>query len=125
MGTTDYAWYLLLRSITYSPSGGSSTPASLLVWTRRDSKVAWSSEYAALFRAPLVELGGEEGRDEDDEGVTMKEERERRWADEEAQGQVVDKVAMRAYYKVRVSLPQRLSLSPSLLLTWLSHRSLA
>ena len=114
----DYTWYNLLQSLTYvdpTTLHGSTpvipnTPAAFLLWTRRDSKIDWRARFASIY-APIVV---EEGADElNEEGMTMKEEREERWREENEglarEGE--DKGAMREYYKVRSSCMPSLSRS--------------
>lgn len=102
---TDYTWYNLLQSITYTqapatPSAPTTAASALLLWTRRDSKIDWSARFASVFRRD--DLEDPEGDDRDEDGLTMKEERELKWKEEKEgqEAEKVDKVAMRAYYKV-------------------------
>lgn len=66
-----------------------------------DSKEDWAARFAAIHRVEEAE-SDEEEEGVDEEGVTMREEREAKWK-EENEGREMeagDKVAMRAYYKV-------------------------
>ena len=72
--------------------------SSLPTWRRGDSKVDWAARYASIFRRDDTERGPS---DEDEDGRTMKEEREDKWREENelAEGEAGDKGVMRAYYK--------------------------
>lgn len=103
----DYTWYNLLQSLTYTstPAPLASTPSTaasaLLLWTRRDSKIDWSARFASIYRRDDLDDPTNDG-ERDEDGLTMKEEREQKWEQENRsqQEEKVDKVAMRAYYKV-------------------------
>lgn len=76
--------------------------SSLPTWRRGDSKVDWAARFASIHRRDDLEKGPS---DEDDEGRTMKEEREEKWREENelAEEEAGDKGVMRKYYKVRSS----------------------
>ncbi|SGY62211.1 BQ5605_C007g04665 [Microbotryum silenes-dioicae] len=101
--SSDYTWYLLLQRLTYvdpaSRSPAYSESDGLPTWRRGDSKINWAERFASINRRddlekPLV-------LDTDENGLTMQEERELKWAEENEanDSQFADKNEMRAYYK--------------------------
>jgi hypothetical protein len=103
--STDYTWYLLLQSLTYvTPEERKSTYAAskgVPTWRASEAKEDWAERFANIFRRD--DLEEQEPADRDEDGLTMKEERELKWAEEneEANGPI-DKNAMREFYKVRL-----------------------
>ena len=105
----DYTWYLLIQSQTYTPTPTPTASGSTLpTWRRGDSKIDWSAEYATIHRPVVVEEDdGEEGVD--DEGVTMREEREEKWREEnEGVTAGMDKVEARKFYKVSTGVTRQM-----------------
>lgn len=101
--STDYTWYLLLQALTWTePQDRKASYAEsngLPKWRASDAKEDWAEHFANIMRRDDTET---KEADLDEDGLTMKEERELKWAEEnqeELEG--MDKVAMRAYYKVR------------------------
>jgi len=100
--STDYTWYLLLQALTWTePQDRKASYAEsngLPKWRASDAKEDWAEHFANIMRRDDTET---KEADVDEDGLTMKEERELKWAEEnqeELEG--MDKVAMRAYYKV-------------------------
>lgn len=89
-----------MQAITYhSPASKPyAASSSLPTWRRGDSKVDWAARYASINRRDDIERGPS---DEDENGLTMKEEREAKWREENelAEDEAGDKGVMRAYYK--------------------------
>ncbi|BGP18636.1 hypothetical protein JCM10213_004186 [Rhodosporidiobolus nylandii] len=99
--TLNYTWYLLLQSLTYvSPEERKqqySESNGLPTWRASEAKEDWAARFANIFRRDDID---ERDLERDENGLTQKEERELKWAEEneEAEGPI-DKVAMREYYK--------------------------
>lgn len=104
--TTDYTWYLLLQSLTYvEPSQRKpaySATNGLPTWLRSESKEDWAARFASIHRRDDLE---ERDPERDEDGLTMKEERELKWVEENEEAEMagMDKGQMRAYYKVRLA----------------------
>ncbi|GAA5926247.1 uncharacterized protein JCM15063_000225 [Sporobolomyces koalae] len=100
--TLNYTWYLLLQSLTWtSPEERKATYAEsngLPKWRASDAKEDWAEHFANIMRRDDLES---KEADVDEDGLTMKEERELKWAQENEENEFagMDKVAMRAYYK--------------------------
>lgn len=100
--TLNYTWYLLLQSLTWtSPEERKATYAEstgLPKWRPNEAKEDWAQHFANIMRRDDTET---KEADVDENGLTMKEERELKWAqeNEELETAGMDKVAMRAYYK--------------------------
>lgn len=100
--TLNYTWYLLLQSLTWtSPEERKATYAEsngLPQWRPNEAKEDWAQHFANIMRRDDTET---KEADVDENGLTMKEERELKWAQENEEGETagMDKVAMRAYYK--------------------------
>ncbi|GAA5981091.1 hypothetical protein JCM11641_001450 [Rhodosporidiobolus odoratus] len=99
--TLNYTWYLLLQSLTYvSPEERKrnyTETTGVPTWRASEAKEDWAARFANIFRRDDLE---EEEAETDENGLTMKEERELKWKEEnEEQFGPVDKVAMREYYK--------------------------
>jgi hypothetical protein len=94
---------LLLQSQTYTPTPVPTASGSTLpTWRRGDSKIDWSAQYAAIHRPVVAEEEDETVEGVDDDGITMREEREEKWREEnEGVMQGMDKVEARKFYKVR------------------------
>lgn len=99
--TLNYTWYLLLQALTWTePQDRKASYAEsngLPKWRASDAKEDWAEHFANIMRRDDTET---KEADVDEDGLTMKEERELKWAEEnqeELEG--MDKVAMRAYYK--------------------------
>ncbi|GAA5850342.1 hypothetical protein JCM3766R1_004317 [Sporobolomyces carnicolor] len=101
--TLNYTWYLLLQSLTWtSPEERKATYAEsdgLPKWRASDASQDWAQHFANIMRRD--DLESREAADTDENGLTMKEERELKWAQENEESEMagMDKVAMRAYYK--------------------------
>ncbi|SCV71575.1 BQ2448_3163 [Microbotryum intermedium] len=101
--TMNYTWYLLLQRLTYvdpaSRAPAYSESDGLPTWRRGDSKINWAERFASINRRDDLEqlLASET----DENGLTMQEERELKWAEENEanDAQFADKNEMRAYYK--------------------------
>jgi hypothetical protein len=101
---TDYTWYLLLESFTYEDpterrrkyADSDGTPT----WRKGDAQQDWAQRFANVFSHDVSETVES---DHDENGLTMKEERELKWKEENeaSEMQGMDKVAMREFYKVR------------------------
>ena len=80
MTLPDFTWFNLLQSLTYVeiPVIISTSEAELL-WTRRDSKINWRERFASIYAVPEIVEGADELNEE---GLTMKEEREEKWQQE-------------------------------------------
>ncbi|GAA5824855.1 hypothetical protein JCM10212_005323, partial [Sporobolomyces blumeae] len=96
-----YTWYLLLQSLTYtSPADRKATYAEssgVPKWRSADASQDWAARFASIMRRDDLES---KEADTDENGLTMKEERELRWKEENDAAEAgMDKVAMRAYYK--------------------------
>ncbi|GAA5870087.1 hypothetical protein JCM1840_003577 [Sporobolomyces johnsonii] len=99
--TMNYTWYLLLQSLTYTtPAERKATYAQstgLPTWRQGDANQDWAQHFANVMRRDDLES---KEADVDENGLTMKEERELKWKEEnEASEAGLDKVAMREYYK--------------------------
>ncbi|GEM10464.1 F-box domain, cyclin-like domain containing protein [Rhodotorula toruloides] len=102
--TLNYTWYLLLQSFTYvapedrgrSYAEGDGVPT----WRKGDASQDWAAHFASIFRRDDLDQGVEEA-DVDENGLTLKEERELKWKEENEGNEMagMDKVAMREYYK--------------------------
>ncbi|BGP34203.1 hypothetical protein JCM10296v2_006018 [Rhodotorula toruloides] len=102
--TLNYTWYLLLQSFTYvtpaergrSYAEGDGVPT----WRKGDASQDWAAHFANIFRRDDLDQGVEEA-EVDENGLTMKEERELKWKEENEANEMagLDKVAMREYYK--------------------------
>ncbi|BGP10218.1 hypothetical protein JCM10049v2_006101 [Rhodotorula toruloides] len=102
--TLNYTWYLLLQSFTYvtpaergrSYAEGDGVPT----WRKGDVSQDWAAHFASIFRRDDLDQGVEE-TEVDENGLTMKEERELKWKEENEASEMagMDKVAMREYYK--------------------------
>ncbi|GAA5991759.1 hypothetical protein JCM10908_001126 [Rhodotorula pacifica] len=100
--TLNYTWFLLLESFTYEdPSerrrryaDSDGTPT----WRKGDAQQDWAQRFANVFSHDVSETVES---DHDENGLTMKEERELRWKEENeaSEMQGMDKVAMREFYK--------------------------
>ncbi|POY72333.1 hypothetical protein BMF94_4635 [Rhodotorula taiwanensis] len=100
--TLNYTWFLLLESYTFeSPAdrrqkyaGSNGVPQ----WRKGDAQQDWAQRFASVFAHDASETVES---DHDENGLTMKEERELKWKEEneasELQG--MDKNAMREFYK--------------------------
>ncbi|GAA5823749.1 hypothetical protein JCM11251_003279 [Rhodosporidiobolus azoricus] len=100
--TLNYTWFLLLQSLTYvTPEERKqrySESNGLPTWRASEAKEDWAARFATIFRRD--DLEDPDGTDTDENGLTMREERELKWKEEnEAQYGPVDKVAMREFYK--------------------------
>jgi len=99
----DYTWYLLLQALTWTePQARKASYAEsngLPKWRASDAKEDWAEHFANIMRRDDTET---KEADVDEDGLTMKEERELKWAEENEESELagMDKVAMRAYYKV-------------------------
>ncbi|KAG0663551.1 hypothetical protein C6P46_002447 [Rhodotorula mucilaginosa] len=99
---TDYTWYLLLESFTYEDpterrrkyADSDGTPT----WRKGDAQQDWAQRFANVFSHDVSETVES---DHDENGLTMKEERELKWKEENeaSEMQGMDKVAMREFYK--------------------------
>ena len=91
----------------------------LPTWLRSESKEDWAARFASINRRDDLE---DRDLTRDEDGLTQKEEREAKWAEENDQAEAMgmDKVQMRQYYKVshltRVPLPSPLERSKADLL---------
>ncbi|GAA6024407.1 hypothetical protein JCM11491_003543 [Sporobolomyces phaffii] len=101
--TLNYTWYLLLQDLTWhSPEERTATTYAeadgLPKWRASDAKQDWAAHFANIMRRDDLES---KEADVDENGLTMKEERELKWQHENDEEELagVDKVAMRAYYK--------------------------
>ncbi|KAK4047859.1 hypothetical protein OIO90_006020 [Microbotryomycetes sp. JL221] len=97
----DYTWYLLLQSLTYvEPSKRKlaySDANGLPTWRKSEAKEDWAQRFANIYRRDDIES---HESDHDENGLTMKEERELKWKQEnEANAVFADKNEMRQYYK--------------------------
>lgn len=103
--TADYSWYLLLDDYTYtSPSDRRRKYAEtngVPTWRSSEASQDWAAHFASIFRRDDVEE--REPQDTDENGLTMKEERELKWKEENEASELagMDKNAMREFYKVR------------------------
>ncbi|GAA6013551.1 hypothetical protein JCM10207_004772 [Rhodosporidiobolus poonsookiae] len=101
--TLNYTWYLLLQSLTYvSPEERKRTYSEgkgLPTWLASEAKEDWAARFASIFRRD--DLAEREPTDRDENGLTMKEERELKWAQENEESEFagMDKNQMREYYK--------------------------
>ncbi|GAA5889257.1 hypothetical protein JCM6882_000689 [Rhodosporidiobolus microsporus] len=101
--TLNYTWYLLLQSLTYvTPEERKARYADstgLPTWRASEAKEDWAARFASIFRRD--DLDDPDGTDTDENGLTMREERELKWKEENEAQLVgaVDKVAMREFYK--------------------------
>lgn len=101
----DYTWFLLLESYTfenpadrrrkYADSNGVPT------WRKGDAQQDWAQRFANVFAHDASETVES---DHDENGLTLKEERELKWKEENEASEMdgMDKNAMREYYKVRL-----------------------
>ena len=104
LALTDYTWYLLLESFTYEDpterrrkyADSDGTPT----WRKGDAQQDWAQRFANVFSHDVADTVES---DHDENGLTMKEERELKWKEENeaSEMQGMDKVAMREFYKVR------------------------
>ncbi|GAA5856691.1 hypothetical protein JCM8547_005932 [Rhodosporidiobolus lusitaniae] len=98
--TLNYTWYLLLQSLTYvSPEERKQRYAEtkgIPTWRPSEAKEDWAARFATIFRRD--DLAEKEPQDRDENGLTMQEERELKWAHEEEEGQM-SKNEMREFYK--------------------------
>ncbi|BGP42286.1 hypothetical protein JCM10449v2_006291 [Rhodotorula kratochvilovae] len=101
--TLNYTWYLLLQNYTFidpkdrTPTYAEST--GLPTWRASEASEDWAARFASIFTRPEVEEGEESEHDEN--GLTLKEERELKWRDENEASELagMDKNAMREFYK--------------------------
>ncbi|KWU45864.1 hypothetical protein RHOSPDRAFT_32337 [Rhodotorula sp. JG-1b] len=100
--TLNYTWYLLLESFTYEDpterrrkyADSDGTPT----WRKGDAQQDWAQRFANVFSHDVADTVES---DHDENGLTMKEERELKWKEENeaSEMQGMDKVAMREFYK--------------------------
>ncbi|GAA5869161.1 hypothetical protein JCM3774_003968 [Rhodotorula dairenensis] len=100
--TLNYTWYLLLESFTYEDpterrrkyADSDGTPT----WRKGDAQQDWAQRFANVFSHDVSETVES---DHDENGLTMKEERELKWKEENeaSEMQGMDKLAMREFYK--------------------------
>ncbi|GJN92375.1 hypothetical protein Rhopal_005405-T1 [Rhodotorula paludigena] len=101
--TLNYSWYLLLDDYTYtSPSDRRRKYAEtngVPTWRSSEASQDWAAHFASIFRRDDVEE--REPQDTDENGLTMKEERELKWKEENEASELagMDKNAMREFYK--------------------------
>ncbi|BGP57150.1 hypothetical protein JCM8202_005412 [Rhodotorula sphaerocarpa] len=100
--TLNYTWFLLLESYTfenpadrrrkYADSNGVPT------WRKGDAQQDWAQRFANVFAHDASETVES---DHDENGLTLKEERELKWKEENEASEMdgMDKNAMREYYK--------------------------
>jgi len=105
--TINYTWYRLMATIAHQqfdvpPAPPLLDPTGQLSWPRADSLADWSDKYTEAYRPTAFESDDSfeesSGDERDEEGLTLKERREARWA-EENEGQNMTKVEARQYYK--------------------------
>ncbi|KAK4050775.1 hypothetical protein OIV83_003196 [Microbotryomycetes sp. JL201] len=100
--TLNYTWYLLLQSLTYVEPSKRRTAYSetngLPTWLKSEAKEDWAARFANIYRRDDIES---HESDHDENGLTMKEERELKWKEENEQAEALfaDKNEMRQYYK--------------------------
>ncbi|GAA5857132.1 hypothetical protein JCM9279_006020 [Rhodotorula babjevae] len=101
--TLNYTWFLLLQSYTFTdPAHRTPTYAEstgLPTWRSSEASQDWAAHFASIYQQPDVPEGDES--DHDENGLTLKEERELKWRDENEADELagMDKNAMREFYK--------------------------
>lgn len=100
--TKDYTWFMLLQRLTWIPQTGSKPydeTDGLPKWRKADSKVDWAQRFANMYKDDAG--NSREESEFDENGLTMKEERELKWREEnEDANRPLSKNEAREMYKL-------------------------